>query len=810
MYVEFNNIETLLEAVRQDKDANGVDSSTRLRYPIRFVLFDNFIDSYNFTIRMIQEMKLTVESVQSWLDPEFPDIMLTGSKLCSVIENYIRSLNGGSKIITPFSELARFYDNTNAKVFDSMIQTLRTIETNNAGWEKRQRIYIPIVGLEGKMSTFFNDPQTIIWYQRTENHELNYRLLLTNKTTYGVKNLESKYTIINNVSEWLHFWKDQDAHGKPLLLCTSGSIFANAGYAQPDNAFSYCIVDNVYDFITIGLGIDSIDIPYKDSDEPYWKELATELDLHKKFDFGKFFANHFSISEVRTAKNFIDLWFKYPDEFSRWLLTHTYAKQAQETFVGDILKGLNSYSNNELFSAIALHMPSNDNAIEERLLCLKEAAKRSVKMTDEIEAKLGNKLQYLANEESYNTAIKLFSPMTDKEKELAIYWLGNGFITVEDIKHFYTDLYYYLQPAFGTMEQNQTWVLDYINCYKKAKIADTYTQSVAEGIKECNGNTVKFLTWKNQFKTTRAHLQSRGDIEVFFWIDGLGIDWIPLIKYLIEERSSAEKVYLNDVKIACAQLPTCTANNRIELEKLGAKEGVIFEKIGDIDTMAHQNSNVYPYNIIKELVAVRGIINQVITKYVGKKIAIVSDHGLTYLSQLQQGKGLNGFDYHHYGRYATIKNGVPTMDENYLKMDDDKTVLALNHHSLGNKIQSGLGAHGGCTPEEVLVPIFIISASSEISSHTVQWLDDELSATNPIVHLSIKGITSIEVPLLEYNGNDYHIKSIGHNRYESESIELVDTCNNFTLKIGDLLYPRIIPVNTGAKEDDLFADFGFK
>jgi hypothetical protein len=37
----------------------------------------------------------------------------------------------------------------------------------------------------------------------------------------------------------------------------------------------------------------------------------------------------------------------------------------------------------------------------------------------------------------------------------------------------------------------------------------------------------------------------------------------------------------------------------------------------------------------------------------------------------------------------------------------------------------------------------------------------------------------------------------------------VDTCDNFSLKIGDILYPRIIPVNTGAKEDDLFADFGF-
>lgn len=809
MYVEFNNIESLLEAVRQDKEANGVDSSTRLRYPIRFVLFDNFIDSYAFTIRMIQEMGLTVESVQSWLDPEYPDIMLTGSKLCSSIENYIRSLNGGSKIITPFSELARFYDNTKAKVFDSVIQTLRTIETNDAGWGKRQRIYIPIVGLEGKMSTFFNDPQAIIWYQRAENHELNYRLLLTNKTTYGVKSIESKYTIINNVSEWLNFWKDQDAHAKPLLICTSGSIFANAGYAQPDNAFSYCIVDNVYDFITVGLGIDSIDIPYKESDEPYWKELATELDLQKKFDYRSFFANHFSISEVNTVKNFIDLWFKYSDEFSRWLLTHTYAKQSQGTFLGDILKGLNTYSNSELFTTIALRIPSCEVEIAERLYCLKEAAKRFIKLSDEVTTKLGKKLEETALDVGYNTAIKLFTPMTDKEKELAVWWLGKGLITVEDIKHFYADLYCYLQPAFGTMEQNQTWVLDYINHYKKAKIADTYTPNIANYIKERNGDTVKFLTWKNQFKTTRAHLQSRGDIEVFFWIDGLGVDWIPLIKQIIEEYSVSEKVYLNDVKIACAQLPTCTANNRIELEKLGAKEGVVFEKIGDIDSMAHQSTNVYPYNIINELATVREIISQVIKKYVGKKIAIISDHGLTYLSQLQSGIGLGGYDYHHYGRYATIQKGVPTMDENYLKMEDNKTVLALNHRSLGNKIQRGLGAHGGCTPEEVLVPILIISSSPGTSSHTVQWLDEELSATNPIAHLCIKGITTMEVPILEYNGKDYQIKCIGHDLYESDVIELVDSCENFSLKIGDILYPRIIPVNTGAKEDDLFADFGF-
>ena len=66
----------------------------------------------------------------------------------------------------------------------------------------------------------------------------------------------------------------------------------------------------------------------------------------------------------------------------------------------------------------------------------------------------------------------------------------------------------------------------------------------------------------------------------------------------------------------------------------------------------------------------------------------------------------------------------------------------------------------------------------------------------------------MEVPLLEYNGKDYHIKSVGKDLYDSDTIEIVDTCNTFSLKIGNVFYPHIIPVNTGAKEEDLFADLG--
>ena len=48
MYNEFSSIDDLIEAVRKDKHAEGASSFVQNRYPVRFVLFDNFRDSYAF------------------------------------------------------------------------------------------------------------------------------------------------------------------------------------------------------------------------------------------------------------------------------------------------------------------------------------------------------------------------------------------------------------------------------------------------------------------------------------------------------------------------------------------------------------------------------------------------------------------------------------------------------------------------------------------------------------------------------------------------------------------------------------------
>lgn len=798
---------TLLDFVRNDKQADGINSSTLRRYPIRFVLFDNFVDSYRFTKSMVQENGVKVKYIQDWFDPDYPDVIIRHQELAQKMEMFINSLNGKDMIITPFSELARFYDNNSHKEFDTFINTLKTIETTDVGWEKQQRIYLPIVGLEGKMSAFYNDCQIIIWYMPSNSEDSAYHLIVTPGTLYGVKNLSEKYTVKSNMLDWLDYWKDVDSQNKREIICMSKAIYPNAEYAQPDNAFTYCICDNVYDFLTRGLNLKMSGLEYRPQDEAYWHRLAEEIDLNTNFDIDDMFAGYFSVNTIGNYKTFIKLWFEYDDGFSRWLLTNIMKKSFGENdYMRRVVAKASDFSNRELFSVIALEFPSDSSEMYVRSYCLSEAAKRSVVLPENVQHKLISKLENVAQESGYIFASSLFSPISVKEKELAIIWLGEDKISRDDVKAFYPELYSYMAPSIGTIDASQIWALDYIDHYKKAKIADKYTDVVDADIKKYNANEASFLSWYNCFKTTRSILSSREDIDIFYWIDGLGIDWIPFIAHLVAEREK-DHVYLNDVKIAHAFLPTITEINKRDLEKL-QDGGAEFVKIGDIDELAHKNTNTYPSNIVAELEMMRKVINEILNLYAGKKIAIVSDHGLSYLPQKQSGLHFVGFDYCHGGRYAVRTSGIATKDDNYHLLDSLEIACALNHKSLGNKISSGLGSHGGCTPEEVLVPILIISSCANSKTWKAIFLQDEISGVDPVVHLNITGVSPLDCINIGYGGRHYNVRNIKGSLFDSEPIDLKAGDFDFTLWVGNIGETKKIQVNTGTEENDLFADFG--
>lgn len=804
MYKSFTDIEALKQWVVEDKQAKGVGASTLDRYPIRFVLFDNFSECYEFVEFLQSDCGAHVESVDRWIDNNYPDSMLTYVELGERICEHIRKKSPNDCVIAPFSELARFYDNKKSKTFDSLLQSIKAKEADPAAVENHQRVYIPIVGLEGKMETFADDSQTNIWRLQSENKDLTYRLILTANTDYGVKGLEKHYTIINTIREWLNVWKDTRSQITPQIICKSNSIFANATYAQPDNAFSYEVCHNAYEFLSHGLGLSFGGIQPQISDGNNWEILAERIDLSESFSFSKFVRSQLSIDEIATYKDFIRLWFNHPAIFERWLLARYYASiESRNLYICHILQETTNYGTSEFIENMARTLPEDEADIKVRYDCLQFAASRQVQLSEATESMLAKALQSLPETIGYTGAMRYFTGISVKEKEIAINWLGQKLIGLSQIESFYPDLYAYMRDGIGISVGIPGWLEEYFRCYKDAKIANKYTQEISNKINVCNANEAHFESWYNNFKTTYTILKSRKDIEIFYWIDGLGIDWIPLIKEIIAEKKE-QLIFLNEILVARALLPSKTEINKKDLQRLLPKEKVL-EKSGDLDGLAHRNDNISPFTINKEIELVRKSIKEILNKYIGKKIAIISDHGLTYLSQLVQGKNMAGVESDHHGRIAVRKTASDITDSSYYRLEDKVTLCALKHESLCAKVPAGQGIHGGCTPEEVLVPIFIISSCPAATDWSAELLTLEVNATEPRVKFAIKNLPSTDVPFITYNNTRYKMRHISNDVYESDDMILDANVSDVILTIGDVENVVKIKISTGVVEDDLFA-----
>ncbi len=799
MFKTFDNMEALIEAVNQDKNATGAGTYVSNRYPVRFVLFDNFRDCYEFVSR---QANVFFQSIDLWFNDSYPDIIVTHSELATKIKTYTENCDFDS-VIAPFSELARFYNNKTSFEFNSLISTIKSAESTQKNYNEHRRVYIPIVGLYGKMSRFNEDSQTTIWYLKSSDHQLNYHLVLTDGTNYGIKNLESKYTVVHNVTEWINIWRDGDV--TQTIICTSRSIFANAEYAQPDNAFDYTICYNIYDFLVKGLGLPLDIIKYEKEEDVFWRKLATEIDVNN-FNLPAFFNSRFGIHELAHFEVFYRIWFGEKDPYCRWLLSAYYTHRfCDKGYICSVLRECNSYSNPEFVQHLLLTIFDEGHSadeLDERNAGLLVAAKRGVTVPDNVQELLMQKICDLEEKMGPKFTFKYFSLVTEVEKTEIIKWFATGKIEAEDVRMVYPDLYNYMQQSFGTQDASQIWCLDYLDQYKRAKLANIYTPEINSFILEKNANEVAFNSWYNNFKTVRTIFNNRSDINVYFWIDGLGLEWVPFVSEIIRERNQ-DGYYLNEVYIARSALPTVTEINKIELQKLAGRQ---LDKNGDLDGDSHK-IRPYPSYIIEDMEKLREIINRILDENPGKKIAIVSDHGISYLSQLRPGLNLSGIKGHQAGRYATRTAGKAVADEKYKTLDDQQTICALRHESLSSKIDSGSGCHGGCTPEEVLVPVFIISDFDVKTNHTVRQKSLEVSASNPIMRFEIFGLANKDLPYLIYNGKRYALHLETGCTYVSDPIDLVNGVESFNLWIDDCIHQLNFKAKLGAEENDLFDDF---
>ena len=786
-----------MAAIEEDKNNPQNGMFVADRYPIRFVLFDNFRDCYEFISR--QTNSLFFQSIDCWLDKEFPDVIVTYSILADKIFKFAQNCDKDT-VITPFSELARFYNNTTSSEFDALISTIKGVENSASNYVDHRRVYIPIVGLFGKMSKYANDPQCMMWYLKTPDHQLNYNLVLTNNTDFNVKGLDKNATLVHNAVEWLHIWKEQDI--KQTIICSSKSIYVNSKYAQPDNAFDYTVCHNVYEFLTNGLGLSLNLIEYNQKDEQFWLRLASEININN-FNFSAFFNSKFGIFDLSDYKIFYQTWFKSHDSYSRWLLSAYYInKFCDKGYICRALKNCSSYTNSEFVQNLLLtifDLEEQGENLDERNEGLRQALSQNIILSDEVQELLEIKLKETEERLGTTSTLKYVTATTYVEKCLIIKWLNAGTISINEIADIYPDLYAYMKPTFGTQDSDKIWCLSYTDAYKRAKLANLYTDEIRNQILNKNSNELTFNNWYNSFKTVRNIMCNRNDIDVYFWIDGLGLEWIPFIKQVIDERSD-EDYYLNDVLLARSLLPTTTEINKQDLQKLTVGKLL---KNGDLDSVSHK-SRSYPSHIIMDMRKIRESINRILDENPGKKIAIISDHGISYLSQLVPGLNLKGITGDHSGRYAIWNKGKAVSDDKYKILDDQHTICALRHESLTSKVDANCGCHGGCTPEEVLVPIFIISNKNFLTTMTVTQKTLELSASNPVLRFKISGISSADIPYLIYDGQRYEMHAVGGNIWSSEPLVIASNINSAILVVRNYEQVFKFKLNLGVVEDDLF------
>ena len=803
MYKEFGSLEDLYQEIETDKNWTGAESSLRNRYPIRFVLFENFGDFGEF-VQVCQDHDVYVQSIEKWMKEGQDDKLITYSQLAALFESYIKSLPANDFVIAPFSEITRFYDNMRYAEFDSLLKTIRLIQSPEEAQSGHQRIYVPIIGMQSKVSIFKDDPNIHIWEYHSGTEYDNYHLILTNGTTYGVKGLEERYTLCEDLHHWIALWKNVGAKIKPQIICTSKCIFANSDNAQPDNAFKYTVCNNAFEFLTEGLGINLGKLSLREEDMPYWEELASCIDV-TDFDFDVFVNQRFNTLNLNDENAFVQTWFEYKDTFSRWLLkTYFVWKSGERSYLIRVLENVTSLSTSDLFSQIATHIfdePLDEASIGQRLSLLKEAKRQHVQIKSLAEQKVKAKLSAMAADPERGPlfAMKYMSPLTLSEQCLMVEWVGQGKIEKNDIKNLFPELYAYLLPSSIKTGKGNGWTNEYFQEYCLSKVGNQETGSLAKKLKELNGSQVSFETWRDGFKTVKTLMHNRQDIDIYYWIDGLGVDWIPFMTQVIDKHK-ADGVFLNEIYVAASELPTVTSVNKTKLDELANGK---LEKIGDVDKFAH-TQKTYPAYLVKEFRIVEDAISKVLSLYNGKKIAFVSDHGISYMAQFGAGLNLAGVETDHAGRCGHWLKGSAQTDNNYIVLDDGQTLCSLNNNSLSAKTPMGQGAHGGATPEEVLVPIIIVSNQKNANAYSAKLQSSEIVASSPVVRYTIKGLSSIDTPFVTYNDVDYALHNIGGDVYESERLNLVNTSTRIILHIGDFKQTDNLSINTGAQEDDLF------
>ena len=367
----------------------------------------------------------------------------------------------------------------------------------------------------------------------------------------------------------------------------------------------------------------------------------------------------------------------------------------------------------------------------------------------------------------YETRLDFMNGSNKKERIYLIRMVGKWMredyeqvVASTKLQQIYPELYFYLN---NTAIQTDADIKGYLSRYKAHKLENTLPED-----EELYFAGIQTDVYDNRYSILADNIDSD---TVILWIDALGAEWLPLLKWTITENCDG-KIFFDS--IGQANLPTETCYN-----DLWTNMDTPYNKLDKLDKLAHKGVIDEPdyYACIEEQLSFVAGIHKHITGLLKKhhRVIVTGDHGTSRLAarffHVKDGfSAPKDATVCSHGRYCKIIGGVeyPMTNTITVKHADGSQYMVYTNYD--HFKQSGFAAgadddnaiygevHGGATPEEILVPVIVIDSNVDIPLAGT-WEKNSFKIMMKKAHLSLSFNKPVQKLQLKIAGIDAEVTS---------------------------------------------------
>jgi hypothetical protein len=683
----FQDIDTLKEFLEADKNKNDF---TPVRY-INVETLDMWVKLKSYLVDICSESLFLSNFCEQ--DDTTPNLAQMMSQLRKI---------GRNTLVLPLSEHLR----VNNEIAKMTLEKILKANYQNDESNGRFRIYIPIYRMKSLLTDFCGGDKrynnAILFIESSS--DIDYALtIIQNNLDVRIAGNE-----IFGYKKYLSYWEQNP--DKPIILHTGNAIhYANVVFAD-----DVTVIVNAYQLLRYHYNLNE-GIKVNWGTDNQWNELAKRFVAGHNIDI--------TLLDILNATKFDQMaplsnWRRY-NSFQKWSLWLLLKIKVKLGYLYVVMNNSRSFEDFEAF--IYYSITKLLTTVEYITLYLER--KKIIKLM-ELTSLPGDFLDRL-NLLSPLERIKCLTDNSDKEKRMILNHLQEVSInnsTLELLKVVYNDLYLYLQP---TDIENELFN-SYFRQYKICKVQDKYDDEFVSLVNEIGKN--KGVWWELESRNYIVDKQYDDDTLIFY-IDALGLEYIPILKGLLESRG----ISIN-VQVGYCNIPSITElNNDFTVNRKVEKE---FE----LDKKKHEKAE-YPLNLINEFDLIKKFAERAI-RYLdeNKKVIITSDHGSSRLAVLAKTKPIKSND------TATVfRHGRYCVDEKTSYGDDHSCCIDKDHfHIFANYDRFSISGaalgeiHGGATLEEVLVPVITIGKEKVTKKQiSIEVLTPEIKQT-PTSRIMVK------------------------------------------------------------------------